>query len=120
MSRLRLLRLGFWCVVGIVLFLALVPAEESVRGLPTDKLNHMLAFFVLAILARVLWPGSGALRLLLLLGCFGSAIELLQLAMALGRTAEWGDLAADVFGTLAGLLCGRFLLIFRNRKMPAN
>lgn len=120
MSRLRLLRFGFWCVAGATLLLALIPAEGPESGYPIDKLSHMLAFFVLACLARVLWPGSGVLRLLLLLAIFGAGIELLQLAMALGRTAEWGDFVADVVGTVAGLLFGRFMLTFRDRRVPAN
>ena len=120
MSRLDLLRFGFWCVVGAVLFLALMPTDGSEPGLPSDKLNHMLAFFVLSSLARVLWPASGAVRLLVLLTCFGAGIELLQLAMAVGRNAEWGDFGADVIATVAGLLFGRFLLTFRDGRASAD
>ena len=119
-SRLRLLRFVFWCLAGAALLLALIPAEGPESGYPIDKLNHILAFFVLSSLARILWPGSGTLRLLMLLICFGAGIELLQLAMAVGRNAEWGDFGADVIATVAGLLFGRFLLTFRDRRAPAN
>jgi len=120
MPKIRLLRLGFWCIVAAVLFLALMPSGEFTPGLPNDKINHFLAFFVLACGARLLWARPGGVVLFVLLSCFGGAIELLQLAMGLGRQAEWGDLAADVLGVVAGLLFARVLLAFGIRRVLAD
>jgi hypothetical protein len=60
-----------------------------------------------------LWFGSLAgpahwRRVGLLLLLYGALIEILQGAMALGRTADFWDLAADAGGLALGLLAARW------------
>ena len=83
-----------------------------------DKLGHM-AFYggamVLALLAiwqrtRPRWPFRKAalVAFFSLLG-YGLLMEGLQEAMGHGRTAEWGDVLANITGLLGGLASTKVL-----------
>lgn len=87
-------------------------------GLPTppelfgpDKIEHLLAFFVLTVLSRMGWPQRGWLMSALLVA-YGIGIELAQGATTLGRTASAADVVADLFGIGLGLV---FANLFRSR-----
>lgn len=75
-----------------------------------DKLNHFLAFLVLAGLAHTGWPKAKPLLLFVLLTLFGALIEVAQYAMNVGRSAELLDLVADMVGILVGLVLARLAL----------
>lgn len=99
----------FWLGVGIaiaagVAAVCLVPGGNLPNVGTSDKLEHLLAFTMLAF-----WFGSIVVRrdllwLVLALLAFGGLIELAQGAMRLGRVAEWRDFLADAGGVLLGLL----------------
>jgi len=79
-------------------------------GLPTppelfgpDKIEHLLAFFVLTVLARMGWPRRGWITSIALL-TYGIGIELVQGSAALGRTASAADVVADLIGISLGLM----------------
>jgi hypothetical protein len=86
--------------IGVILWLALHPSPP-ISGLQLDKLNHLAAFFVLALLTEYAFPSAtvSALKLLPLLG-FGLLIEVLQHWVGY-RYFEWLDLAADGSGIVA-------------------
>ncbi|MDB3978020.1 VanZ family protein [Pseudomonadales bacterium] len=83
--------------IGVILWLALHPSPP-ISGLQLDKLNHLAAFFVLALLTEYAFPSAkiSALKLLPLLG-FGLLIEVLQYWVGY-RYFEWLDVAADAAG----------------------
>lgn len=94
------------CVLAIA-FLAFAPLPEQ-PGFDWDKTNHLVAFFTLAALAGMGWPGRAAMswRLGLVLG-YGAVIELVQAVLPY-RNGSVLDFAADALGvvlyvTLAGL-----------------
>jgi VanZ family protein len=71
-------------------------------GLPIDKLIHLALFLVMAILAERSLAAFPRLRRTVLAAflaasAYGALAEAAQLAWT-DRTAEWGDLAADVAG----------------------
>ena len=81
----------------VTAWLALSPSPPVDPGV-SDKLQHALAFFTLALLADLSWPDADywlpkALPLL----AYGGLIELAQASTAT-RTAEWLDLAANAGG----------------------
>lgn len=81
----------------------------------SDKVNHLLAFMELAILARLGWPSIGHLVPLLVLTGYGIALELGQ-AITPWRDFSVLDVMADVAGILAGyLLLAAVLKITRTR-----
>ena len=87
--------------IGIILWLALSANPPRAAGLfDFDKLNHLAAFFVLALLTEYAFPSVTvrAQKLVPLLG-FGLLIEVLQYWVGY-RYFEWLDVAADAAGIL--------------------
>ena len=99
-------------ICGIYIY-ALVPTDALPGIDPWDKLNHGMAFFVLAGLMEMAWPTASLLRVRLpLLLLYGLLIELSQ-SLLPWRDGSWPDLLADAVGLLAyGLLRG---VLFRRR-----
>ena len=104
MKRRPLLRLAFWGACGFALTMALLPQPPQLPGQPSDKLQHILAFAVLAALGRLAYPRAPLLVLAAGLSAFGALIELLQAIPALNRDSELADWAADTAAVLAILL----------------
>ena len=96
--------------IGVILWLALSANPPRAAGLfDFDKLNHLAAFFVLAVLKEYAFPTltAVALKLLPLLG-FGMLIEVLQYWVGY-RYFEWLDVVADLAGLLLFLFARRTL-----------
>ena len=109
----RVLRLLFWTATLFTLVMALLPHPPEVPGEPSDKVQHILAFTVLAALVSLAYPRH-ALRAAIGLIAFGAAIEVLQMIPALHRDAQLSDWIAD---TIAACLV---LLAFRLFRRPAR
>jgi len=104
----KIARLAFSLCVSLTLWLALSREASSPMGAP-DKLNHLVAFFVLSVLLDYALLNVERFRIkALLLGGFGFLIEILQLWVGY-RSFEWGDLAADCAGILCYVLLRREL-----------
>lgn len=98
--------IGGWSVlVAIVVAASLVPTQ----GLPpvpegADKVEHFLAYFVLAAGAVQLFGKRLALlSACVVLALLGIALEHAQASMALGRQMDGADALANTLGVLAGL-----------------
>ena len=93
----RIAKILLVLAIGVILWLALHPSPP-ISGLQLDKLNHLAAFFVLALLTEYAFPSAtiSAQKLLPLLG-FGLLIEVLQYWVRY-RYFEWLDVAADAAG----------------------
>lgn len=84
----------------LILWVALMPAGSAPTGLGWDKLNHVGAIAVATGLAylslqSLRWAAAAAF----LYGTsFGILIEILQGTLTTSRTAEWGDVVADLVG----------------------
>ena len=114
MPLLRILLL-FWKPVvwlGVINTLCLMPPQDlpvkEFYAIPHfDKVVHFGMYFVLALLLihplqrRALKVALGVFLISFLVG---GAIEILQFAMAMQRTASWGDFLADMAGATAGWL----------------
>lgn len=84
----------------LILWLALMPAGSAPSGLGWDKLNHAASIALATGLAYLsLQPRRWAAAVAFLYGSvLGILIEILQATLATGRSAEWGDVAADLAG----------------------
>jgi VanZ family protein len=84
----------------VILWLALMPAGSAPSGLGWDKLNHAGAIAVATGLAYLsLQPRKWAAAAAFLYGIsLGILIEILQGTLTTSRTAEWGDVLADLVG----------------------
>ena len=102
----------FWAAAGFAFVMASLPKPPQLPGDPGDKVQHIIAFAVLALLARLGWLNVSGWRLLVGLSAFGALIELVQAIPTLGRHADWIEWAADTIA--AGLVLGLAALV---RKM---
>jgi VanZ family protein len=101
---IRLLKAAFWGAALIALVAALLPVPPQLPAGFTDKLQHMAAFFTLAVLGSLAYPGLSALRLLAYLGLFGALIEVAQAFPGLNRETDLMDFLADLVAAAAGVL----------------
>lgn len=85
----------------------LLPLSSSVTAVvPGDKLNHMIAFTILAVPMASVRP-RWILPLVLALAAFGALIEVVQ--PLFGRSCELNDWLADLAGIAAGVVIGLIL-----------
>jgi len=84
--------------LAVTAYLALTSSEIPVVADVNDKVEHILAFFTLALLADFSWPhsGFGAAKSMSLLG-YGLAIEITQYFLPY-REFSLLDLSADAAG----------------------
>ena len=94
----------WWLAIATVIVACLLPGSDLPELPVNDKLEHALAFLVLAASAVQLYRrgkpllvvGAGLLAL-------GIVIELAQHLLTSSRVMEPGDVLADVIGIAAGL-----------------
>lgn len=85
-----------------ILYLATTASNELLPPSPSDKLNHLVAFLELSLLARLGWPRTRPIILLALLAGYGVAIELIQWPLP-HREFSVADMAADALGIVLGM-----------------
>jgi VanZ family protein len=105
MSRLRpLLLAACWLAALVAYVAAILPQQEAPHLGGSDKLDHMVAFFTVTVLARLAYPRASVIRLFVPIALFGGFIELSQMVPALHRDAEWADWFADMAASAFALL----------------
>lgn len=85
----------------LILWLSLLPPDSlPSSGLGWDKLNHAAAIAAVTLLAFLAFrPHGSAAGAALWYGLsLGALIEILQALFTTSRSAEWGDLLADLIG----------------------
>jgi VanZ family protein len=93
-------------IAAIVTFYSLMPAERVPQIGVSDKIEHAVAYALLAF-----WFASVVARwdyvfMLLALIALGGGIEIVQGLMKMGREADLRDFVADCIGAGVGLLLG--------------
>jgi VanZ family protein len=95
----------FYAALATVAALSLIPAETLPDAGVSDKLSHVVAYCVLALLGLAAHRGrAGARWVVIGLLCFGALMEGLQ-TLSPGRSMEGADILANGVGVLAGALC---------------
>jgi VanZ family protein len=98
------LSLGFGLVLAVVV-LSLMPPPPDALSLPSDKLNHFIAYATLMAWFAQLYPRCVYGRLALAFVCLGILLECLQ-ALTGYRFFEYADMLANSLGVLlAWALC---------------
>lgn len=85
----------------LILWLSLLPPDSlPSTGLGWDKLNHAAAIAAVTLLAFLTFrPAGSAVKAAFWYGlALGALIEILQALFTTSRSAEWGDLLADLTG----------------------
>ena len=93
----------FWLILACVTLLALMPwMQEMPKPFRiSDKLNHFMAFVVLANFMMAAYS-MRYIRAFLLLVLYGASIEAIQYFLP-WRSAEWADLGVDAVAIASGL-----------------
>jgi VanZ family protein len=86
-----------------------------VPSAPSDKVNHLLAFIQLTVVARLAWPDLARPWIALGVMMFGLAIEVTQAQLPY-RDFSLLDLAADGAGIAIGLLPCPFIFSRRTAQ----
>ena len=115
MINQNILYVIFWLLLGAVLTIGIMPAEDAPAVFANDKFNHVLAFYTLSLMARILWSRVDAILLFVMLSVFGGGIELLQMAMGFGRDADWMDFATDIIAISFGILSGKMFASWKGK-----
>ena len=100
--------------------MAVLP-QSPIPGNPPDTLLHIIAFAVLAALARLAYPRANAWYILIGLSALGGAIEAVQAIPALGRNASLADWVADVLAicvVLGGAAVWQRVRTARTNRQP--
>ena len=106
---------GFAATIVGVLAFALMPQGHSVL-IENDKLNHILAFATLTVLACATHVSIGTVVASLLAAAIG--IEALQALPVIAREASWLDAAASIAGIGVGGCLLLSVHLVRNRWNP--
>jgi hypothetical protein len=85
----------FWAAAAFAFVMAVLPHPPELPGEPSDKIQHVTAFAVLALLASWAFPRLRPPGLILRLSLFGAAIELVQAIPVLHRDSDVLDWIAD-------------------------
>jgi hypothetical protein len=94
-ARRALARVVFWAACAFAFVMAVLPQPPTLPGEPSDKVQHIVAFLVLAALGRWAYPETKKRKLLLGLMAFGAIIELAQRLPAVHRDSDPLDWIAD-------------------------
>lgn len=113
MSR-KFFVLAFWLAAAFAFVMATIPQPPALPGQPSDKVQHILAFSVLASLAFTAWPWKRWPLIVVGLSAFGALIEMVQLIPALHRDGDCIDWLADT----AAVLVVAGITYFRRRYSP--
>ena len=106
----------FWAALLFAYVAAIMPAAEAPKIAQSDKVEHMIAFFTLSVLARLGFRAASAMRVVLMLAVFGALIEVTQTIPALHRDGNVADWLADCAAIAAGLLIAMLVLHLSPRQ----
>lgn len=103
MRGFRWARVGFWCGVGIITVVSVLPGETVPQVGLWDKLQHAISYAAIAALGGAGF-GAARARLFIALGLItlGAVLEVAQIYVP-GRSGEFGDGVANAIGVVAGL-----------------
>jgi VanZ family protein len=106
LSHPRLWLVSGWILVVLAVITSIVPPDNlPAMGGISDKVEHAVGYFVLALWFAGIYPKSRYPLIGVTLLAMGIAIEGLQRAMHLGRQAD----LQDVYANSAGIICGLLL-----------
>lgn len=101
-------------VIALTLFMALTPKPPALPiDWAGDKFEHIIAFAVLAGLARLSFVRASDWAIVEKLSFLGALIEMFQAIPALHRDCDWRDWVADTLAAAMVLLVLRIVPKFR-------
>lgn len=114
----RFCRFAFWAALIFAFVMAILPKPPQLPGAPTDKIQHILAFVALTILANAGYSRLRPMTLIFALAGFGALIEIVQAIPALHRSSDIMDWLADIAAAL--ITMGIVIGLRRLRPAPGG
>ena len=107
-------------LLGIT-YLGVMPGSSALPSTGSDKLNHLLAFFLLSLLVDYSFPSARFhyVKILALVG-YGAAIEMVQF-FAPSRSCSLYDLLADTIAIFAYIVTRellRSIIVYSRKTQP--
>lgn len=96
------MRVVFWAAASFAFSMAVLPHPPHVPLSPSDKVQHIIAFATLGLLAAWAYSATPVVQLIVRLSLFGALIEMVQAIPVLHRDSDVLDWLADTFA--AGLV----------------
>ncbi|HWI76330.1 MAG TPA: hypothetical protein VNS53_04520 [Sphingomicrobium sp.] len=90
----------FWLACVVAFVMAVLPRPPLLPGNPPDKVQHIFAFLVLAVLGHWAYPETKKRKLLFGLMAFGAVIEVAQTLPGIHRDSDPYDWLADTGAAL--------------------
>lgn len=118
--RRHLPRILFWAAAAFAFVMAIVPHPPKLPGHPSDKIQHIVAFLVLALLGMWAYPAARKRQILFGLAAFGALIEFVQAIPQLHRDSDPLDWLADVGAAFAVFAAVALWSLFKGRAKPAE
>jgi hypothetical protein len=115
-ARKRVFEVGLWAAAALTLLLGVLPAAIAPTISESDKVEHVVAFAVLSLMAIRAYGHRSFLLLGICLSAFGAAIEIVQAIPWIHRYAELNDWVADSLSIAAVLLTAALV---RRVRQPA-
>ena len=103
----RFARILFYASIGVLIYFATTKQVQIIQVNHFDKVQHLVAFGWLTVIAYLAWHHSTMKRFAIIFSISGS-IEIAQ-ALISYRTASWEDLVANALGILLAELFARYL-----------
>ena len=100
----KLALLGLVLAGSVIGILSLLPGSELPAQSLNDKLNHFIAYGVLAFLGALGRHQVSLFWATVLVIGYGLLLEALQGLMPFGRSASWLDAVANTAGAVCGIL----------------
>jgi VanZ family protein len=111
----RMLKWLFWAALVFAYVAAVVPQVDAPAFSSSDKVEHMVAFLTLALLAALGWRRARLAWIGVGLAGFGAFIEFSQMIPALHRDADVKDWIADAIAIVVGLAIAAIMRPLVNR-----
>jgi VanZ family protein len=109
-------RFIYWAAMLFAFVMAVMPHPPMLPGEPSDKVQHIVAFIVLAVLGRLAYPETRKRVLLFGLMAFGALIEIAQAIPLLHRDADPYDWVADTAAALTVFVIAALWTYFTGKK----
>jgi hypothetical protein len=103
----RALLLIGWVLIAAIVIGSLMPAGIDVGFRMSDKVRHMLGYFVLMVYFAGIYPRERHPLLALAFFLLGASLEVLQGALTASRQMDPADLAANTLGVALAFFAAR-------------
>ena len=109
-------RFIYWAAMLFAFVMAVMRHPPMLPGEPSDKVQHIVAFIVLALLGRLAYPKTRKRDLLFGLMAFGALIEIAQALPIVHRDSDPLDWFADTAAALTVFVIVALWTHFRDER----